>query len=31
VARARAEREWMGLLRDRQPALYGPIGAILGS
>jgi N-carbamoylputrescine amidase len=30
VARARAEREWMGLLRDRQPALYGPIGAILG-
>jgi len=31
VARARAEREWMGLLRDRQPALYGPIGAILGA
>jgi N-carbamoylputrescine amidase len=29
VARARAEREWMGLLRDRQPALYGPIGATL--
>jgi len=29
VARARAEREWMGLLRDRQPASYGPIGAIL--
>ncbi|MEY4578039.1 MAG: hypothetical protein RL701_2742 [Pseudomonadota bacterium] len=29
VARARVDREWMGLLRDRQPALYGPIGAIL--
>ncbi|MET0387203.1 MAG: carbon-nitrogen hydrolase [Polyangiales bacterium] len=29
VAKARAEREWMGLLRDRQPALYGPIGAML--
>ena len=28
-ARARADREWMGLLRDRQPAMYGPIVAAL--
>jgi N-carbamoylputrescine amidase len=25
VAQARADREWMGLLRDRQPAQYAPI------
>jgi len=29
VAKARAEREWMGLIRDRQPSQYGAIGAIL--
>jgi N-carbamoylputrescine amidase len=25
--RARADREWMGLLRDRRPGMYGPIVA----
>jgi len=29
VGRAREEREWMGLLRDRQPASYELISAIL--
>jgi N-carbamoylputrescine amidase len=26
LSRAQADREWMGLLRDRRPAMYGPIG-----
>jgi N-carbamoylputrescine amidase len=26
VARARADREWMGLLRDRRPSMYGSLG-----
>jgi len=29
VAKARADRAWMGLLRDRQPTHYAPISAIL--
>jgi N-carbamoylputrescine amidase len=29
VAKARADRAWMGLLRDREPAHYTPISAIL--
>jgi N-carbamoylputrescine amidase len=29
VAKARAERQWMGLLRDRQPAHYSAIGATI--
>ena len=29
VAKARAERHWMGLIRDRQPSQYGAISAIL--
>ena len=29
VAKARAERDWMGLIRDRQPSQYGAISAIV--
>jgi predicted amidohydrolase len=29
VAKAREERAWMGLLRDREPAQYKAISAIL--
>ena len=29
LAKARADRAWMGLLRDREPAHYGAISAIL--
>jgi len=29
VAKARDERHWMGLIRDRQPSQYGAISAIL--
>lgn len=29
VVKARAEREWMGLIRDRQPSQYAAISAIL--
>jgi N-carbamoylputrescine amidase len=26
IARARADRDWMGLLRDRRPSMYGCLG-----